>query len=134
MAHKTYTSNIVYNVTLHNAIDATATSSAQLCAGAKAISLFFTKANTDNNLQATLTAAISENGTDFHAYNMLIDNVANANDQNLTRVASKTRSTDGTDVLWFTSGTLGAINYFKVTLTVTGSGNGNFTVKSLIQY
>ena len=65
---------------------------------------------------------------------MLIDNVANSNAQQLTRIASKVRNSAGGDLLYFSKETLGAINYFKVKVTLTDGGTptGNFTVKSTV--
>jgi hypothetical protein len=67
---------------------------------------------------------------------MLIDNVANTNAQNFTRVASKTRATAGSDILWLDPATLGVITHIKnlVTITDGGSPTGNFTVKNVIEY
>ena len=132
--HNTYPDNIVYTTLLHSATTATTTSNAEICAGAKAIKLVLTKAATDANLQATLTVTVSPDGTNFYAYNMILSNIANANTERLTRVASVVRLADGTDIMWFTPETLGAIQWFKVVLTMANAGSGTFDVTSVVQY
>lgn len=137
MDHITYEKGIVMLPVLHNAITATTTSLMQLCAGAKAIMIEFTEAGTVNNRSGVLTITVSSDyGTTFRAYSMLIDNVANANTETLTRVASKTRNSAGTDILWLDPQTLGGITHIKAVVTKTDGATptGNFSVKASICY
>ncbi len=137
MSHKTTTPNIVYTNTIHTGLltNAAHTSDAQLCSGAKSISLFFTETLDSSAKEATLTVTVSADGTNFHAYNMLITNTAESNAETLIRVASVARQANGTDILWFTPETLGAINYFKVVVTIDATvGNGSFAVMGVVQY
>lgn len=137
MSHKTYIPNITYTTTIHDEVstNATHTSNAQLCSGAKAIALFFTEASDSSAKEATLTVTVSADGINFYAYSMLISNTANSNAQQLTRIASIARQADGTDILWFTPETLGAINYFKAVVTIDATaGDGVFSVISVVQY
>jgi len=142
MQHLTYAKGIVYTPILLNAIGLsdpnpmTENSVVQLVAGAKSVMLEFTGA-TITTRSAVLTITVScDGGTNFRAYSMLLSNTSNANTETLTRVASKTRNATGTDILWMTPETLGAITHIKATLVITDSGTpaGTFTVKASIVY
>jgi len=120
-----------------NATTATNTPVAIPCAGAKKIGVVFTEGGTVNNRSGVLAITVSmDGGTNFYAYNMLLSNVANTNEQQLTRVASITRNSAGTDLAWLTPETLGTITSLKATVTVTdgASPTGNFTVYLAISY
>lgn len=125
-------------VTAISAITATNTPVAIPCAGAKRIGIEFTEGGTVNNRSGVLTITVSmDGGTNFRAYNMLIDNVDNANTETTpTHVANKTRASEGTDILWLDPATLGVITHIKALVTITdaGSPTGNFTVKATIAY
>ena len=133
--NKTYTEGIVKIYTVHDAVTADATSDAIDIMGAKKVMLVFTATGISNR-QADLTVDVSGDGSTFVDYNMLIDNVTNTNSQQLTRIATKNRSATGTDILWMTPETLGAIAYMKVALDVTDGASpaGNFTVKVIVQF
>jgi hypothetical protein len=122
-------------VVAHNAIIATATSVAISTLGAKKCTIEFTEAGTVNNRSGvlTITGAVTRGGT-HRAINMLIDNVANSNVQNLTRVASKTRAAAGTDLLFLDLANYGFAE-IKVVVTITdgASPTGNFTVNVLVE-
>jgi len=136
-SHITFVDGIVYLPVLHSSILATATSVAHLTAGAKAIMLEFTEAGTVNNRSGVLTITVSsDGGTNFRAYSMLLSNAANTNGQTLTRVASITRATAGTDICWLSPETLGGITHIKAVVTITdgASPTGTFTVKASICY
>ena len=124
-------------VLAETAITATNTPVAIKCAGAKRIAVDFTEGGTVNNRSGVLTITASlDGGTNYRAYSMLISNLANTNGQTLTRVASITRATAGTDICWLTPETLGAITHIKANLAVTdgGSPTGNFTIRVTIEY
>ena len=129
-------SGVVEIVTTESAITADNTALAVPCAGAKKIGIVLTEGGTVLNRSGVLTITVSLDGTNFYAYSMLIDNVANSNAQQLTRVASKTRAAAGTDILWLTPETLGPIVAIKTNLAITDGGTptGNFTIKAIIQY
>lgn len=135
--HFTYSKGIVYTPTLHSVITATATSVAQLVAGAKAVMIEFTENATVLNRSGILTITVSnDGGTNYYAYSMLISNAANSNSQTLLRVASITRASAGTDICWLTPETLGGITHIKATVTITDGGTptGTFNVKATICY
>ncbi len=138
--HYTYTPGVVYKDVVHSAITATIAEAAvksTLCAGAKSVAIQITEGGTVNNRSGAFTFFVSADGGDtFVAYNMVIDNVANSNVQNKTRIASKTRASAGTDVLFLDPETLGAITHFKVVPTITDAAapTGNFTVTAMVQY
>ena len=124
-------------VVAENAITATNTPVAVPCAGAKKIGIQLAGGGTFNARSGVLTITVSlDGGTNYITYNMLLDNVANTNAQTLTRIASKTRASVGTDILWLDPVTLGVITHIKnlVTITDGGSPTGNFTVKNVIEY
>jgi len=135
--HKTYSGNIVYYPTLIDVVTETTTSSAQLVAGARGIGIEFTEGGTVNNRSGDLTITVSfDGGTNYRNYSMLISNTTNTNAQTLTRVASVTRNSAGTDILWLSPETLGGITHIKATVTVSdgASPTGNFSVKATITY
>ena len=136
-SHKTYSGNIVYYPTLIDVVTETTTSSAQLVAGARGIGIEFTEGGTVNNRSGDLTITVSfDGGTNYRDYSMLISNTTNTNAQTLTRVASVTRNSAGTDILWLSPETLGGITHIKATVTVSDgvSPTGNFSVKATITY
>ena len=123
-------------VTTESAITADNTAVAVPCAGAKKIGIVFTEGGTVNNRSGVLTITVSFDGTNFYAYSMLVSNAANANSETLTRVASITRASAGTDICWMTPETLGPIVALKTNLDVTDGDapTGNYTIKVIIQY
>ena len=128
--------DIVTNLqTVVSAITATNTPVALDIEGAKKATLTFTEGGTVNNRSGVLSITASIDGTNFYAYNILIDNAANDNSQTITRVASKTRASAGTDILSLDlkSFTLKAV---KITCTITDGAlpTGNFTIKLLTEY
>jgi len=136
--HKSYISGIVYHPTVINAVIDTATSSAQLVAGARGVGIEFYSTAVDSiqdrvgNIKITVSM---DGGTTFKDYNMLIDNVANTNAQNLTRVASKELTGVSSAILWMTPETLSGITHIKAVFTRTTAGtNGTFTCNLVITY
>jgi len=135
-----YVPGAVEHIVAHDAIEATVLIAAvkpDLVAGAKAIAISLTEGGTVNNRSGVLTVFVSvDGGVTFHATNMLIDNVTNTNDQTLTRVASKTRNSAGTDLLFLDPIVAETITHIKTVLAVTdtGSPTGNFTVDISVKY
>ena len=133
-----YSCGYTEEVTIHDEIEATvllASCKAVPCIGAKSIMITLTEGGTVNARSGAFTFYISGDGTNFHAYNLMIDNVTNSNSQTLTRVATKTISTATTNILFFDPLALG-FAYFKVVPTITDGGapTGNFTVVANITY
>jgi len=121
--------------TILNAITATNTPVAVDVKYAKKITLNYTEGGTVNNRSGSLAITVScDGGSTYVAFNMLIDNVANANTENLTRVASKVRAAAGTDILFMDLKYFG-ITHLKATCTITDGAapTGNFTLKALIE-
>ena len=137
--HKTYTQGVVYYPTMISAVTVTTTSAAQTIAGAKGVGIEFSSAAVGATMDrvGTMTVEVSmDGGTNFRAYSMLIDNAANSNSQQLTRVASKQISaTAASHLYWFTPETLTGLTHFRVKLTRDTTGTaGTFTVKAVITY
>jgi len=136
--HKSYISGIVYHPTVIDAVTDTATSSAQLVAGAKGVGIEFysTAVGGTQDRAGNITITVSmDGGTTFRDYNMLIDNVVNTNVQNLTRVASKELTGVSSAILWMTPETLSGITHIKAVFTRTTAGtNGTFTCNLVITY
>ena len=138
--HKSYISGIVYHPTVIDAVTDTATSSAQLVAGAKGVGIEFygTAVGGTQDRAGNITITVSmDGGTTFRDYNMLIDNVTNTNAQTLTRVASKglTAGSAQSAILWMTPETLSGITHIKAVFTRTTPGtNGTFTCNLVITY
>lgn len=121
--------------TNHSAITATATGAAINVVGAKRIGIEFTEGGTVLNRSGVLTVVVSlDGGTTFRAFSMLISNVTNTNAQNLTRVASVTRNTAGTDIIAISPEI--PFTHIKTVVTITDGGTptGDFTVKVLVEY
>jgi len=141
MKHYTYQKGITQPKTLLDAIGVsttplTETSNSQQIAGAKSVMIELIGTGiTTRSAVLTITAAV-DGGTNFRAYNMLIDNLANANTEMLTRVASKTLAATGHNILWMTPETLGAITHIKATLIITDTGTpaGTFSVIVTVNY
>ena len=141
--HKTYTEGVVYYPTLIDAVTNTATSAAQVIAGAKGVGIEFSSASVliettpTMDRVGTMTIEVSmDGGSTWIAYNMLIDNVTNTNEQMLTRVASKQISTTVASHIYFmTPETLSGLTHMRAKLTrdTTGTG-GTFSVKAVITY
>ncbi len=138
MAKKNYTISpgVVQLFELDTAITATNTPKALVVAGAKAIGLMLTAAGITTRTGVLVITVSLDGGTTYVTYNMLLDNTANTNGEELTRVASKSRGATGTDILWFSKETLGAITHLKAKITVNDSGTpaGNFTLTAVIEY
>lgn len=133
----TYEKGVVYQRTIVDEVTADTNSNEIIIAGASGVGFAFTEGGTVNNREAVFSVDVSfDGGTTYVDYNLLIDNVVNTNVQNYTRVASKTRSSAGTDILWMDPNTLGPITHMKVNVDVTDgdSPTGNFTVITSIQY
>ena len=142
-SHKTYTAGVTYYPTVLNAVTVTTTSAAQLVAGAKGVGIKFFSANETVGVTptmdrvGTLTIEVSmDGGTTWGAYNMLIDNVTNANTQQLTRVANKQISAGVASHMYFmTPETLGGITHVRAKLTRDTAGTGGtFSAIFVITY
>ena len=119
-----------YNIsTPINAVTATTTSEEIIIAGAKKVSLMFTRANHSAG-SSTFTVEVSLNGTTYVAYNKLISNVTNTNAQTLTRVASVALSSD-TSALY--SMDLQHDSIYSMKITVTEATDGTHTAQCLIE-
>jgi len=114
-----YRDNITTTVTLLDAVTATTTSAAVEVAGATNISLQGVRADHSSGSTAW-SVTVSNDGTNYVAYNLLIDNVTNTNGQQLTRVASKSLGANGSVILGFDENF--AYRYLKVTATETTDG------------
>lgn len=133
-----YTPNDVELIVVHDAISAdVALAAAEKipCHGAKGIMLEFSADVDIANRQCDFTVYVSNDGSTFEQYNMLISNVTNTQSQTLTRVATLNQAAaSAVDVQWFTPETLGGITHFKVVANVTDAASpaGTFTVKASI--
>lgn len=119
----------------HNAIVATATGVAIKVIGAKRIGIEFTEGGTVLNRSGVLTVVGSlDGGTTFRTFNMLISNATNTNAQNLTRVASVTRNSAGTDILAISKEI--PFTHIKTVVTITDGATptGTFTVNVVVEY
>lgn len=118
--------NHIKTYTALNAVTDTTVSSAHYVGGAKRIGLLFRRANNAGGSSAfTVKASLDEIGTvtpTMTAFNMLIDNVVNANTLNLTRVNGATiGAVNGDAFLWVDPNCL--VNWLEITVTETTSGS-----------
>jgi len=140
MSQIPYTSGAVEHIIAQDAIEETVLITdvkSILVAGAKAIAISLTEGGTVNNRSGVLTVFVSmDGGVTFHAINMLIDNVTNSNVQSLTRVASKTRASAGTDLLFLDPIVAQSITHIKTVVAITDAAapTGTFTVDISVKY
>lgn len=105
--------------TLLDGVEATTTSAGFNVEGLKRIGLQFLADITSGNGVFTVLGSID--GTNFVALNTLIDNVTNTQSQQLTRVASKTLSTDTSMLVWLDIFVGLKVIKVKVTRTTDGT-------------
>lgn len=138
MSNQGITPNLRYVHTVYEDIsDTVATASEKVieCAGAKGVALTLTAKDIAGDRAIKLEVDVSIDGTNYVGYNMLIDNLANTNAEGLTRVDSKTRNADGTDIVWMDPETLGGITHLKVKAERTTAGSaGTFTVTATVVF
>lgn len=107
-----------------DAVTATTTANKVYVGGARRIGFLFRRADHGSGSSAfTVKGSLDENGTTtptMIALNMLIDNVTNSNAQTLTRVASKTLSSNTDAILWLSPECV--MNWLEVTVTETTDG------------
>lgn len=113
-----------------NGVTATTTSAAQNIEGAKKVTFMFTRSNhTAGSTAFTVTGSID--GVTYVALNKLIDNVANTNVQDITRVASVTLSANSSKI-YSLDLDHDAFQFIKITATETT--DGTHTAKMLVEY
>ena len=113
-----------------DAVTATTTSEKIYVEDAKKITLILTRANHDSGSSAFSVLA-SIDGTTYITINSMIEDLANTNAQNYTRVASITLASDGN--------TLAAVDcknnqYKYIKIKVTETTDGTHTAKAYISY
>jgi hypothetical protein len=134
-----YSSATRLSTPINAATATTTTSSAIGIEGAKRVTLFL-----DQDLvgiaaglaTTTFAVTVSTDDSTYITYNKLIDNVTNANSQELTRVASKVVG-NGTDYILSLDLGDDVLSSFKITATKTGAGllaSTTITAKALIEF
>lgn len=105
--------------TLLNAVTATTTSAGYYVGDRlkMSIQVFATGISAGNGV---FTVDVSNDGTNWTAYNRLTSNVTNTNAQNDTRVASVTLSSNTSNFLFFPEGD--HFRYIRITVTRTTDG------------
>jgi hypothetical protein len=101
----------------------TTTSSAINIKGAQRVSFFFQRTNHTAG-KTVFSVTVSVDGTTYTTYNKLIDNVANTNQQTLTRVASYDTGTANASAIYSMSPE-DTFCFLKVTATETTDGTHN---------
>ncbi len=138
--HKTYTPWITYHPNVINKVTANTTSLPQLVAGARGVGIeFFSEAvGATQDRAGNIKVEVSmDGGTNFRQYDMLISNVTNSNEQNLTRVANEglTAGSAQSKIMWMTPETLSGITHIKAVFTRTTEGTaGTFSANMVITY
>lgn len=111
-------------ITALNAVAATTTSTNIWVGNYKKVALLFRAAAiASGNGVFSVKGGFAESPSvdpTMTTYNMLIDNVANTNAQTLTRVASKTLSSNGDILVWITPDT--PLTHIQITATRTTDG------------
>jgi hypothetical protein len=108
-------------VTALNAVTATTTSNAINIEGAKKVVCRFVRTNHSSG-KTVFTVTASLDGTTYHAYNLLVDNVANAISEGITRVASYDTGTANADKIYALDLDYFAFKDIKITATETTDG------------
>jgi len=117
-------------VTVLDAVTATTESSPISIKYAEKVTIFVTRANHSSGSSA-FTVTASPDGVTYYDVKTLIDNIANTNAQNYTRIATKTLSANGTD---FVGLDLEPFGYEWIKVKVTETTDGTHTAKVLIEY
>lgn len=117
-------------VTALDAVTATTTSAPIGVKYAEKVTIFVTRANHSAGSSA-FTVTGSPDGVTYYDVKTLIDNVANTNAQNYTRIATKTLSANGSD---FVGLDLEPFGYEWIKVTVTETTDGTHSAKVLIEY
>lgn len=117
-------------LTLINAATASASSPEIVIAGAKKITLFFTRANHAAGSSA-FDVDVSYDGTTYVDYNKLISNVTNTNAQTLTRVGSVTLSSNTTSMV---SMDLQHDTFYSMVVNVVETTDGTHSAFAVIEY
>ena len=117
-------------ITLLNSITSTAAinySNAEDVSGFSSIALRLSGTAIDTDASATFTVEVSDDASSWVAYNLLIDNVTNANTQTITRVASKNIASNSDIMLFFTPEAY--VKYARVACDIysTATTSGNFS-------
>lgn len=128
-----YTNTLLNEVTEHDSGKDFAFSRGHLIAGAKAVVLEFTGDETGEAGEGQVTIQVSIDGEDsWRDYKMLIENKADSETQQLTRVESFTVSDDGSYLFFMSPETLGGLTHIRAKLQITSAGK--YTVKANIAY
>jgi hypothetical protein len=121
-------SRFTSNQTVLDAVTATATSGAQDVSMRTKMSLQFTAAAITSG-NGVFTVDVSNDGTNWVAYNRLTTNVTNTNGQSDTRVASVTLSSNTSAIVFFPLGDY--FRYIRVTCTRTTDGTYTATLQTI---
>lgn len=113
-----------------DAVAATTTSDPIVIAGAKKITLFFTRTNHSAGSTA-FSATVSADNSTFITYNKLITNAVNSISEGLVRVASVSLSSNTTSTVTMD---LEQDAYYSMKLTATETTDGNHTIVAVIEY
>lgn len=117
-------------IILLNEVTATAESLSAMIAGAKKVTLLFTRsAHAAGSSLFTVTTSLD--GTTFGPFNKLISNVANTNVQDLTRVASVSLAANGSERV---SLDLQHDAFHSMRVAVTETTDGTHTCQALIEF
>lgn len=114
---------------IHALVDVTATTTSQAINIQDAQKVSIVGQRSDNaGGSSAFSVEVSADGTNWIAYNKLIDNVTNTNTQNLTRVTSKTISADNGFIILSMDLTTDVFLSMRVTVTETTEGTHNVWV------
>ena len=111
-----------------NGVTAITTSQEVNIADEKKVVLLVKRADHSSGSSA-FTATVSPDGTNFVDYKKWIDNVANTNGQQLTRVQTKTLSANGSDFVTMSP----EDGFKKIKVTVTETTDGTHSAWLFIQ-
>lgn len=125
-----YTKGVYFAKTLLDAVTETTTSAAINVAGARRITLAFTRANHSSGSTA-FTVEGTIDGSTWIALNLIVKNVTNTNAQTLTRVSSVSLSSNTSELVGLDLEGLGLL---EIRVVATETTDGTHTAKALIEY
>ncbi len=124
--------NYYNSIGLLDAVTATATSSKTVnINGAKRATFYFSRGDTTgtgNSGSSVFTIQVAETGSDWIYYNKLIDNVTNANSEQLTRVGSVTLPAGTSTKMYSMDLTSDNLNYVRCISTEATDGEATCSI------
>lgn len=119
-----------YYLMLDNVTADTTGANEALIAGAKKVTLVFTRADHSSGSSA-FKVQVTLDGTTWIDFAMLIDNLTNTNAQTLTRITTKTLAANGSAICTMD---LERMNFLAMRVVVTETTDGTHKAEALVEF